>query len=275
MKIHFASLFGVDYEQDFMHYWLRFYLDRSFNSYMIFLHREKGEVDPALVAEFRNHGFKVKTCGGPQGNGKLRKLLLEDYAKTLPPEDFLVTADADEIQCVPSVCVPDTMMYGKDSYVIGQDEPDPIDYQVALSHYDILSGFMVDRFSFELEESSLHENPFVQYPFEEPYTRDILKSFTPFFLKKTSWPFTRRTKILAARAGSDCGYEGSHCMYSTAQTARVHEEYRVMHFAWRESARYKAVVKSYFSEANLNEIFGGEAPKECVEYLQQSQGEQI
>jgi hypothetical protein len=50
-----------------------------------------------------------------------------------------------------------------------------------------------------------------------------------------------------------------------SSNARILPDQKVIHFAWRESARKKVAVKSYFSEKNLDEIFGNEIPEELHE----------
>jgi len=257
-KIHFAALFGVDYELDLMYFWLSYYRDMNLDSYKVFLHREEGNIGNDIIRQFKMEGFNVECVGGPQGNGMLRKVLLGHYASTLPEEDFLVTADADEFQSCPRLngCA------GYGDYHVGVVDPAPPDYRRLLEKYDCMTGFMTDRYADRLETG--YKWPFAQYPFEEPFTREYLKAFTPPYLRKTKWPETRRTKILAARCGYEVGYEGSHCAMSLPSNARIAEEFRVYHFAWRESARLKAVAKSYYTIENLSEIFGGKIPENCL-----------
>jgi hypothetical protein len=248
-------MFGVDYELDLYPWWSRFYLSAGFDSYRIFLHRERGVISAQVREQFVRDGFEVETVGGPQGNGMLRKLLMKKYAESLPPDDFLVTADADEFQFMPFPA-------GK-TPTLTQNIVIP--YRDLFNYYDVLQGWMIDRYSDRLE--ACYEDPFVQYPDEEEVTKEILKIVVPPFLNRTTWPHTRRTKILAARCGADIAYEGSHCMRAVPSNAAVMEDFRVLHFAWRESAKRKAAVKSYFNQRNLDEIFGGKAPREYSDFL--------
>lgn len=258
-------MFGVDYEMDLLPFWGQYYLDMGLDSYKIFLHKETGEVGENIRQEFKHLGFSIETVGGPQGNGVLRKLVLGHYAGTLPPDDILITADADEFQCYPQVsCGTDTPLHSKLK---------PPDYRNLMKSFDVIMGFMQDRYADRLE--SCYKNPFHQYPHVESYTRDILKAFTPPFLRKTVWPVTRRTKILAAPAGSLVAFEGSHAFLCVPGGARIADDFRVVHFAWRESAKHKAVVKSYFNHENLDEIFGGETPPDQMEVYNRMQPEGI
>ena len=240
MKIHFACLFGVDYDLDLLPAWARYYLDMNLDSYKIFLHREHESVGENIKNEFKNYGFSIECVKGPQGDGVLRKLIIGHYAGTLPPRDFLVTADADEFQSMPQS-------------VSGAQFPLPPNYRELLKDKDIVSGYMVDRYADRLE--ACFGNPFLQYPHEEPFTREILKNFTPPWLRNTTWPLTRRTKILAARAGYDVGHDGAHCLLSVPSGAGIANDFMVYHFAWRESAKFKALVKSYYTKKNVDEMF--------------------
>lgn len=241
-------MFGVEYDLDLFPFWARYYLDMKLDSYKVFLHKEDGKIGGDIKSEFKNAGFTIECIDGPQSNGILRKLLLGYYASQLPPDDFLVTADADEFQRNPSYGNPET----------------PPDYRRLLVNYDIITGFLVDRYSIRLE--ACHNDPFEQYPEEEPFTRDTYKNFTPPFLRKTEWSQTRRNKILAAHCGDEVSYAGSHCLMSVPATARIAEDFRVMHFAWRDSAKAKLSVKTYFTPENLNEIYEGKVPESEAVY---------
>lgn len=251
-KIHFACMFGVEYELDIMPYWTGHYTGFHFDSYHAFLHKEDGRISPDIQIEFKNLGFTIECIAGPQGNGNLRRLILGFYASTLPPEDFLVIADADEYQSMPDTNNVRDLMVGKDHVVLGPDRPTPLDYYGLLSHYDIIGGFLIDRYATRLE--ACYSDPFHQYPYEEPWTGKIQHNFTPAFLRRSEWLDTRRTKILAARAGYQTSYAGCHCMHLVPSEAKIMEDCKVYHFAWRESAKRKMAVKTYFTPENLREI---------------------
>jgi hypothetical protein len=258
MKIHFASLVGVDYELDILPFWLKYYKERDFDTRKLFLHRETGRVPKNVIDEACEAGYEVECCDGPQANGMLRKLILGNYAASLPPDDYLVLADADEYQSAPRTVPrpPGTFDYMS---VIGPEAPDPIDYRADLEKYDLVCGNLVDRYGKEL--SACYQDPFIQYPYEEYAPGDLLKGFTPPYLRKSKWPVTRRAKILAARCGAPLAYEGSHGTRYTPSDYRIAWNYRVVHFAWRESTKGKIAVKSYFNEKNLEEIFKGAIPE--------------
>lgn len=232
-------MFGVEYELDLMPYWTKHYLDMKLDSYRIFLHKESGSIDPSLVRKFESLGFFVQCLDGPHSNGILRNLAITDYASHLPKDDFLVTADADEFQIQ--------------------------DYRFLLGKYDFVTGYLVDRYAGSLEEC--HKNPFIQYQWQEPFTKEVLKNFSPPYLRNTDWPYTRRNKILAARVGYETSFMGSHCMKYVPSNAVELKDQMVYHFAWRAASRRKLAVKSYFKTENLSEMFGGEVPPDCIGQL--------
>jgi hypothetical protein len=123
---------------------------------------------------------------------------------------------------------------------------------------------MVDRY--EQSFATCHSDPFFQYDREEPFTAETLKNFTPPFLKAfIDWPYTRRTKVLAARAGLEVAYEGSHCMLTVPAKALIAENFRVIHFHWRESARRKMATKSYFLDHHVSAVYDGKIPENILE----------
>lgn len=237
MKKHFAALFGVDYEQDILPYWLVHWIDKRFDSYTVYLHRETGSIEERLVKLFQRNGWTVHLLDGSHRDGGLRGEVLSRFAASLPPDDFLITADADEFHLV--------------------------DYDKVLGEYDIVRGFMSDYYGYVLE--ACHRDPFDQYMFQEEFTGEYLKNFSPPFMRKSEWKHTKRTKILAARAGYNVAYAGSHCMLEVPINAKILENQLVHHFAWRESAKSKLAVKSYYTEENLREVCGGEIPSELSE----------
>lgn len=235
LKIHFACLFGVDFETDILPYWLKHYAAMKFDSYKVFLHREKGRIDNTLQETFRNAGFTVECLTDlPHANGLLRMNAMENLAASLPADDFLVTADADEFTF--------------------------IDYREVLQEYDIVMGFLHDHHSDKLEACRM--DPFVQYPDTEEFTGEIFKNFSPPFLRNSKWAHTHRSKVLAARASVEVHFSGSHGLKEVPYDAKILNDIKVHHFAWRESARRKLAVKSYYYKENLDEIFDGNTPPE-------------
>lgn len=232
-------MFGVEYDLDIFPFWARYYLDMNFDSYHLFLHRENGSIGRDIKKEVLDRGFTYDCADGPQANGMLRRLLLGNYASQLPANDFLVVADLDEFHSNPETSAGCTI-------------PKLPEYRTLLSKYDIVSGFLCDRYAYRLE--ACYENPFYQYHREEFFEQKIFNNFTPDFLRSTVWPDTRRTKILAARAGYDVAYAGSHCLTTIPSNAKVIDGYHVHHFAWRESAKRKTAVKTYYTSENLREV---------------------
>jgi hypothetical protein len=233
-KIHFAALYGTGYDMDIFPWWAEHYLSAGFDSYMVFLHDQNvTQTDPSIVMQFKNAGFKTSELHSPHGDGRVRGYALSTYARSLPPDDILVTADADEFQ-------------------------PPLLYRGLERNYDVATGFLVDHYSDSLDPCSI--SPFVQYPYKEQNATQIVKNFSPPQYRSSIWPLTRRTKVLFARAGYDVMYVGSHFMRDCPVTARVLSGISIPHFCWRESARRKLAVKSYFSSENISELYDNDVP---------------
>lgn len=111
-KIHFASMVGIDFDSDLFSWWLPYYTAFRFDSYTAFLHSSS---DTQLNLGTRNlfHEYNFKTVLLPENVVRtnkeapgepdpVRRALLEAHCKTLPESDFLITADADEIQDWPN-----------------------------------------------------------------------------------------------------------------------------------------------------------------------------
>jgi len=253
-KFHFAAMIGVDFELDIFDHWIEYYKAMKFDSYKIFLHRQRGGIADSIIRLVRDYGVEVECVDGSHADGRLRGELCKHHASKLDADDFFITADGDEYHTVPG-------------YVPGKPTLHPVapDYRLLEKHYDMIMGFMVDRHADSLEVCT--RNPFEQYPYEEEFTGDVQKTVTPHFIRNENWHHTRRTKVLAARAGYDVAYEGSHLMRETPSNARIAEFFRVIHFAWRKSAAEKIAYKSYYTIENLDEIYGGRAPDDIREIL--------
>jgi hypothetical protein len=243
MKIHFLSIVGVDFDLDLFYPFVRYYQARKFDSYTIFLHSEKGPIDPSIILDFENEGFDVRIAHGLFKEGLVRKVYFDNFARNLPENDFLVTADFDEFHCTKN--------------------HDPLDYRKLLEEYDVLYGYLADRHSNNFDEAHAADfrSLLFQYPFEdEDWNTSPFRAFTPPWLHTKSWPIGFRHKIIAARAGVDMNFIGSHNINFVSHTDKLNGDLKIAHFAWREGAAKKLAVKSYFSIENLKEAFKGEVP---------------
>lgn len=244
-KIHFLTLLGVKFDTDLFSPFVRFYLARKLDSYKVLLHSEDGYVDHNLLSDFRNAGFKTIIVDGKFSNGKLRGEHFRNIARDLPDDDFLVTADFDEFHCTPDY--------------------DPLDYRKLLREYDVLCGMLADRYSSKLENACVADfrSLLFQYSHEQtPWDSTPFLSFVPPWIKADNWPIGFRNKIIAARAGAEVNYVGSHNMIAVPHDARIKSDLKVVHFAWREASARKMATKSYFSHDSLQSVFSGCIPEE-------------
>lgn len=248
-KIHFACLYGVDYDMDLLLWWADYYLSMKLDSYTLFLNSQKHGYDvPKQIRDlFRGMGFRIHIVVGPVCDGVLRNIVLGRYASTLPPEDMLVTADDDEFQCSQRCC-PES-----------RSTLEPPDYRSLEQSFDIITGFMQDRYGSRIE--ACRSDPLEQYPFEEPFTGKLRNNFIPPFCSG-EWELLRRYKILACRAGYPVNFIGSHAMTEISSRARIVEEFKILHFCWREGSRSKMAEKTFFNAENLQDVYGGEVPAE-------------
>jgi len=60
--IHFAVLYGVDYELDLFPWWIEHYRNMRFDSYKVFLHREEGNIPDYVIDLFRKEGYETLHC---------------------------------------------------------------------------------------------------------------------------------------------------------------------------------------------------------------------
>lgn len=261
-KIHFVCLFGVEYDLDLAPWWVPYYRNMRLDTYTVYLHRERGPVGDHHVRWFEEQGFTVHPVSGPHGDGMLRRLCIERHIMSLPEGDLLVTADADEFQSVSTEKDDGAVEIDGIRYCTGTRKPEPPDYRYLEKHYDIISGYMLDRYTFAM--TACDRDPFDQYLFQEERNFTILKTFTPPYFDSSKWPATRRTKILAARCGYKTAFEGSHLMLEAPAAARMTGNFDVVHFAWREGAKRKVAMKGYYSQDILSEVFGGKPPQELV-----------
>ena len=245
MKIHFASFYGVAYDLDLFKPWALYYQSMHFDSYKVFLHDENNPVSDSIRNRFLGADFKAEVVSGKYSDGRLQDLVLGRYAQSLQPSDLLVIADADEFHNMPGLVTFNDYEKGSDKFLVPN-------FRELAESYDMLTGFLTDRYSMKLEPCTF--DPLIEYPFEEPFTGEYIKDFTPPWLRRTKWPKIRRTKILMAPCGYLRDYSGSHYLEETPGDARIMENFKVLHFAWRESARVKTALKSYYRKENADEV---------------------
>lgn len=226
MRHHFVSVIGVDYDLDLAPYWIKHYVEREFDTYTVFLHREQGDVPEHAVNMYKAAGFIVHCIGGAYTGGIVGAFHLETFIRNLPKEDFVTVADADEFQCMA--------------------DGSPIPYKALCGEYDIMHGLFEERYSGSL--SVCVKNPYEQYNHVEPYTGMFFRSFCPPYLDHIEWPCVYRCKIVAARAGEPYRFHGMHAIATIKPDARILYGLKVVHFAWREGAARKLSKKSWYKK---------------------------
>jgi len=225
-KIHFVSFFGAGLDYDMLPYWLPHYESLGCDSYTVFLHLSK---DPLLnkyvIAHFETYKFTVyplpadvmEKQGGVNPLDVVKVSALESFAKNLPPEDFSLYADGDEIQ------------------IWNRLPREEVERGIS-----IVIGDLVDRFDETLHPvdpfKTLHEN----YPMEHENL---------FQLVKDESHLTRKYCLYPSRF--PINYIGNHAVkrgYDWKGPAPVTTgPIRIDHYHWRQSALERVQNRSYWS----------------------------
>lgn len=234
-KIHFASLFCVDFDLDLLPFWTEHYLSFRFDDYNVWLNTQRNNTEKLNYAfkYLSERGFNVTIEHGQFVNGSLRAKVMEEYVSTLPKNDYLVTADSDEFQNMDG------------------------DYCSLIRQYDVVNGILVDRYDDTLHPASSSITPgrvraslSDQFPHEGCVEQQIIYDYLNGDASK--WPVVRRSKIMAARAGIPVSFGGSHFAFTHRENIRYSpEHYTVYHYTWRNSILERMGGKHYYKAAHL------------------------
>jgi len=204
-KIHFISLVSVDLDSEMLPYFLPHYAGFGLSNYVIFLHEGKSKSDTAWSVEAaKSLGMKAKII--PQNasfqNGELKKVLFENFAKACSPEDYILTADADEIQ---------------------HWNEAPVEY--IQKDVDVVLGTRVDRFNDSLREIDPEEELETQYPFSHEN------------LSRHLWPKRPRAnhKIVLSRAKVPVQFEKSKTILGDGKGLNIADGVLIEHYKWRSN----------------------------------------
>lgn len=226
-KIHFAALVGVDVDSDLLPWWIPHYREMHLDSYTVFLHESLDEEknNQAEVLLVVLGGFNVRRVsenalrespawpGAPDG---VRRTILGAFAKSLHPQDFLITADGDEIQ---------------------EWEENPRD--TAARGISVVLGQLIDRFDDSLHDAIPGKSLLESFPIED---ENLHRYFRKVSLVSK--------KICMAPASYPVEYSGSHDLTLGEKfppRCTVSGTLRVLHFHWRKSAASRVRGRSYWS----------------------------
>lgn len=225
-KIHFAALVGVEVDSDLLPWWIPHYRAMNLDSYTVFLHEsldeEKNRQAEILLLTLGN--FSVRRVpenalrespawpGAPDG---VRRAILGTFAKSLHPQDFLITADGDEIQ---------------------EWEENP--REAVARGVAVVLGQLIDRFDDTLHDALPGKTLLESFPAEHPDLHS--------FFRKVSLV---SKKICMAPASFPVEYSGSHDLTLGEKfppRCTVSGTLRVLHFHWRKSAASRVRGRSYW-----------------------------
>lgn len=224
--IHFASLFCVDYDVELFPHWLEHYNAFPLETKKIFLHSPSGDVDAIQQVReaCRAHGWKTAQVKGTFRDGLLRKFVLEQHRKTLPPNHWLMVADSDEFQVWPSVQTVKDQLAG----------------------FDVILGELLDAFNTTLPASVDPDVPLhVQFP-------HLFAGIEKELFPKLGINYN---KICAARAGIPVCFIGSHDVLANAKkTYRTRGTIPVHHFKWRKTVVDRLKGKTYYNKQMVEAV---------------------
>lgn len=226
-KIHFAALFGVDLDYDIMPHWCEHYLSMGYDSYTVFLHSRdwKSERFAFTKSAFDAARFNVINAPDEPYTTAMRNSILDNFAKSLNPLDYLCVADSDEFHF---------------------PGPWAANFRDLILSCDVLYGTLVDRFGNYLN-AALPDVPLkVQYPCSGDVFKIVYDRSDD--LDRDRWRKPNPNKILAARAGLPVAHLGSHVMYTTPPDTRERRGCIVEHYKWRHNIVERLRTKWYYDK---------------------------
>lgn len=240
MKIHFASLVGVDFDLDILPFWANHYASFNFDSYTVWLHSGTGNTARLVEAQKLFDSFKWGTetiSGATFRNGKLRATILGAFTSSLPKHDAIVIADSDEFHALPGH-----------------------DYRTIVERYECVGGLLVDAYGSALSACNPCEPLWSQYPYSgclgEIFARRAERKEYPERLA-FPWPMTSREKIIASRCYVDVNLVGSHHIDGCHTDRKIPdhlyslEGFSVLHYSWRASLFDRMRTKTYYDARHM------------------------
>lgn len=233
-KIHFISLFCIDYDMDLFDYWTDHYTQYGFDHYSVWLNSPKNNHDGLLEAskKFEAKGFTVLEIIDSSEqflDGRMRMKRMDAYHMSCDKNDMIVCADSDEFHNITG------------------------DYIHILHEYDVVMGKLVDRWGANLVDAVSGVPLYLQYPVKGNFEKVICTGMTPE--QKNFWPFMKKEKILASRGDILPAYGGSHSVYEMPASGKICPNiFDVDHYTWRSTIIGRLAGKSYFIAPHIWEI---------------------
>ena len=224
-KIHFVCLVSVDFDVDMLPYFIPHYSGLEMDNYCIFLHEGK-DTDANLWAEksAREMGWKCRFVPreASYGNGELKRQLLNKFQRACKPEDYIVSADGDEIQ-------------------VWKDSP----HEIAGQGFDMVLGRRIDRFNEKLIGIDHALELEANFPLEHDNLSKVLFPKRP----------RSRDKIVMAKASCPVDYRKCTNLVTAApRNLRVTGEIPILHYKWRENIFKRLRERSDYSPDEVKAI---------------------
>jgi hypothetical protein len=233
-KIHFATVIAPDLDYDLINHWCEHYQRLQLDTYTAFIHADQNKKHPEVKEVLEKHGFKIGYGHGTWQDGKLRANVLNGFARALPQNEYIMTADSDEFQMWPNNNIREHLLNGS---------------------VDAIQGVLIDRFDTTLHNATSEELD-SQFPLRH---RNLEGKFM-----SNETPISIRTHICIHKISMPVCFTGSHEFNSSLKDVIgkhiVRGEIEILHFKWRDTIRERFKTKSYHAKDAdnlLKEFFRG------------------
>jgi len=220
-RVHFASLFCVDFDMDLLIHWARHYRAFGYDTYTAYLHTNQDRTKEEMreIRDiFDRYGFSAFWTFGTFREGGLRIECLEPHRALLPPDDYLVVADSDEFH-----------------------DANPATFKDIIRSHECVEGYLVDCWGEKLVDADPRLPLGEQYPHQGNFKEAC-------GLEGVVHP--NRRKILASRCSLAVNFIGSHTM-EERRVFRMPGRYHVLHYTFRSSLPERMCGKRYFRSMDL------------------------
>lgn len=218
--IHLVTLFSIDLDADLIPHFIEHYKALELDSYTCFLNssaRTDKDFAKACQITFESSGFDVVPIEKPFQQMTLRKHLFDDFKKTLPKQDFLLTVDSDELQMWPQ-------------------RP-----REMVETYDLFQGDLIDCYDDRLK----YALPGV--PLDKQFPRQSSRLESTIYKNCLTSLRLNYNKILMAKNTHNICYLGSHGLIDPiSPTINMYSGMIVEHYRWRKSIYNRLASKNYY-----------------------------
>jgi hypothetical protein len=243
-KIHFISLFCVDFDHDIMVQWAAHIKSYGFDSYTVVLNSpyNNNRLLTKCSTYFLLEGFSVDIDKRPFNNMELRVGVMRDFQNkrlTDNADDYMCVCDSDELPLFPKNIA--GIIRGRDG---SQTRLNPV----------FVKGKMVDRFADTLKAGSADGDLFEQFPIEGNLEHIIKngRDGSQTRLDDSQYFFEMpREKFLIFPLNCEMDFTGCHVVYKNEEKNNPSDsntwptKINIMHFTWRDGIIERMCMKQF------------------------------